>query len=119
MSPLTFQGYVQIAPYGNWCKKKGTNSPPRRCYKDIGDNVSRKHCEVMCDKFEWCLAYSHRNDYGHCWLFTVLTTCPSGWNYYNGGVITFLDELDGHPDSVYSGCYAKGKTKVELNVSCI
>ena len=53
---------------------------------------------------------------GWCLLFTVQTTCPSGWVYYDGEVITSVDELDGYPDRTYSGCYAKGKTKVVLNM---
>ena len=109
---------MEVAPSGYYCKKKGPNTKTRRCQKYLGSNAPRAQCEAFCDEFGGCLAYSAHISKGWCLLFTVQTTCLSGWDYRNGEVITSVDELDWHPSSSYSGCYAKGKTKIVLNMSC-
>ena len=108
---------MQVALDGNYCKKKGTSSYPRRCYGLVSS--SGTGCEDRCNAFSGCIGYSYASSLGgFCYLYTRhINACPSGFTYRNGPVIMSIDDFEGYPGHPpFNGCYAKGKAKVGLNV---
>ena len=114
-----FQGnYLQVAPDGYYCKKKGTQQAVlRSCYKNLGEykdiHILRADCEDLCDNFTWCIGYSHSFAVGHCHMFTRQENiCPSGFIYMDGAAIMSVDEFEGRRSFVWNGCYVKGRPEV-------
>ena len=109
--------YVQIAPSGNYCKKKGTIGHPRRCEKYLGGSTNSGKCESFCDGLIGCTGYSHRFNDGLCRLYTREDRCPNPLSYKNGPIITGINQFEGMPGQYFTGCYAK--TCLMIGGECI
>lgn len=104
-----------MAPNGNACGKNGKQG--RRCLIDLGDNVPKVDCENLCNSSTACIGYSHAIILGKCLLYRREQICTKMFKYIDGEIITSIYELEGYANSHYSGCYAKGKTKIGINMS--
>ena len=118
MSLISLQGssYRQLTPTGTRCGKKGapidpdTDQPewPRRCYNN--DVITSSDCEIDCDKYSWCIAYSHLKSLTRCFLFNSEETgpCPIGYIEENGPTMTSIEQIT-TVDSTHkdSACYVK------------
>ena len=108
--------YVQVAPSGNYCKKKGASGNPRRCTKYLPFNSDTSSCQAWCDTFVGCIGYSYRLYDERCNLFTREDRCPNPLIYKNGPVIMGVNQFEGTPGD-FTGCYAK--TCLAIGGECI